>query len=151
MDPSVLKLTGKQSLVNWNFREIRIMCPHCSPANETNIWKRGNIEFLRMNPLDPRALAIATSMADAATRVVVIEDSAHKYDMVLSNIRAYSQFVTPGSYMLVQDTRGGRWAPARAIDDFLAMQEGSEFQVDRRWEYLVFTQHTGGWLKKNEA
>mmetsp|Transcript_60585 Transcript_60585/g.118766 ORF Transcript_60585/g.118766 Transcript_60585/m.118766 type:complete len:128 (-) Transcript_60585:90-473(-) len=127
------------------------MCPHCTPANETAIWKRGNIRFLRMDPIDPRALAIATAMAENATRVIVIEDSAHKYDMVLSNIRAYSRFVTPGSYMLVQDTRGGRWEPAEAINDFLKLPEGSKFQVDRRWEYLVFTQHTGGWLKKNRV
>lgn len=150
MDPSILKLTGEKPLVNWNFREIRLMCPHCVPANETPIWRNGNIHFLRLDPVDPKAVSVAQAMAANATCVVVIEDSSHTYDMVLANIRAYGRFVTPGSYMLVQDTRGGRWSPAAAVADFLKLPEGSPFEVDRRWEYLVFTQHSGGWLKKKE-
>lgn len=150
MDPSILKLTDKKPLVNWNFREIRLMCPHCVAAKDTEIWSRGKIRFLRNDPLDPEAVAIAEAMAANATRVVVIEDSAHKYKMVLDNIRTYGRFVTPGSYMLVQDTRSGRWEPAAAVSKFLDLPEGAEFRVDRRWEYLLYTQHTGGWLRREE-
>jgi cephalosporin hydroxylase len=62
-------------------------------------------------------------MSRAAERVMVIEDSTHERDVVLANIKAYGKFVTPGSYMLVQDTRCGRWKPADAIEDFLSMPE----------------------------
>jgi len=148
MDPSVLKLTSKQPLVNWNFRDIRAFCPHCVAANETDLWKSGAIHFVRAYPNSSKALAIAETFARDAERVVVIEDSSHVYDVVRSNVEAYGRFVTPGSYMLVQDTRGGRWAPERAIGDFLRGPNGAGFEVDRRWEYLVFSQHTGGWLRK---
>jgi cephalosporin hydroxylase len=62
-------------------------------------------------------------MSRAAERVMVIEDSTHEKEVVLANIKAYGKFVTPGSYMLVQDTRCGRWKPADAIEDFLSMPE----------------------------
>lgn len=50
--------------------------------------------------------------------------------------------------MLVQDTRAGRWAPAAAIRTFLAMPEGEDFSDYDRWECLVYTQHSGGWLRR---
>lgn len=67
---------------------------------------------------------------------------------------AYARFVTPGSYLIVQDTRGGRFiGPTRAIAEFLAAQpRGShkrpKFVRDRRPEYLLFSQHTGGFLRR---
>lgn len=116
-----------------------------------------------------QAQAIAESMARAAKRVIVIEDSTHEKHVVLANIKvlslsaldsspmkeapsallacvkcsqvdfefrynnrttllrfilqAYGRFVSPGSYMVVQDTRCGRWKPADAIEDFLSLPE----------------------------
>lgn len=70
-----------------------------------------------------QALGIAEEMSKVAKRVMVIEDSTHQREVVLENIKAYGKFVTPGSYLLVQDTRGGRWKPAEAVDDFLSMPE----------------------------
>ncbi len=87
-------------------------------------------------------------MASRAKRVLVIEDSTHVKEVVLANIKAYARFVTPGSFMLVQDTRCGRWKPADAIEEFLGLPEGKDFSVDPRWEYMVFTQHSGGFLRK---
>ena len=64
-----------------------------------------------MVPTDPAAVAVAVEMARGVKRVVVVEDSTHEKPVVLANIRAYGRFVTPGSYMVVQDTRCGRWKP----------------------------------------
>ena len=194
MDPSVQGAGSQKSrpLVPWNEASVRRFCPHCTPANETALWKRGNVHFLRMYPDSAEALAIAARMVGAAKRVVVIEDSTHEYPVVLTNIKAYAKFVTPGSYMLVQDTRCGRWKPADAVETFLKIPEvtamraraprlltaaaararrfshalvpranapliavrcplcaqGADFVVDPRWEYMVFSQHNGGWLRK---
>ena len=133
----------------WNHASVRRFCPHCTPANESAVWKRGNIRFLKMFPDSPEALAIASGMAAAAKRVLVIEDSTHEKPVVLTNIKAYGRFVSPGSYMIVQDTRCGRWKPADAVEEFLTLPEGADFSVDPRWEYMVFSQHNGGFLKKS--
>ena len=44
--------------------------------------------------------------------MLVIEDSNHQEAVVAENLAAYHEFVTPGSYFVVQDTRLG--GPARA-------------------------------------
>ena len=70
---------------------------------------------------------------------------------VASNLAAYAQFVTPGSYLIVQDTRAGRFVgAAQAVADFLgARGEGqARFVRDRRPEYLLYTQHSGGFLRR---
>ena len=50
--------------------------------------------------------------------------------------------------MIVQDTRCGRWKPADAIREFLKEDAGEDFTRDRRWEYMYFSQHNGGFLRK---
>jgi len=149
MDPAE-KGAGAQGgpLVPWNSAAVRKFCPHCRAANETAVWKSGMIKFLRMRPDTPEALSVAEAMASQAKTVFVIEDSTHERNVVLANIKSYGRFVTPGSYMLVQDTRGGRWNPSHAIEDFLKLPEGESFEKDPRWEYLVFSQHSGGFLRK---
>jgi hypothetical protein len=52
-----------------------------------------------------------------------------RYDVVLANANAYGKLVTPGSYMLVQDTRGGRRPPAAAVRAFLSGPHGGDFEV----------------------
>ena len=51
--------------------------------------------------------------------------------------------------MIVQDTRCGRWKPADAIREFLEEDAGEDFTRDRRWEYMYFSQHNGGFLRKS--
>jgi hypothetical protein len=36
------------------FGNCRRFCPHCTPANESSVWKRGNIRFLRALPDSPQ-------------------------------------------------------------------------------------------------
>lgn len=88
--------------------------------------------------------------------VMVILDSDHSADHVAKELEIYSAFVTPGSYLLVQDgiidTTGvfkgaGRPGPLSAIKQFLARH--SEFTVDKeRCERFMVTHHPLGWLKR---
>ena len=89
MDPSVQGAGSQKStpLVPWNHGAVKRFCPHCVAANETALWRRGNIRFLRMFPESAEALAIAAGMASEARRVVVIEDSTHEKPVVLTNIK----------------------------------------------------------------
>lgn len=87
-------------------------------------------------------------------RVMVILDSDHSRSHVLLELDAYSQLVTPGCYMIVEDTPLGRdiqlsdfpdGGPADALDDWLP--DHPEFIVDETREHrFPLTEHPGGFL-----
>ena len=89
--------------------------------------------------------------------VMVILDSDHSAAHVANELEAYCAFVTPGSYLMVQDgvidtvsafKKQGRPGPLPAIQQFLARH--SEFNVDRECcERFLVTHHPMGWLKRN--
>jgi len=82
------------------------------------------------------------------------QDSNHALEVVRANLAAYQHLVTPGSYFVVQDTKldrlGGAGGPRRATDEFLASPLGRRFERDRRFEYFVYSQHSGGFLRRRE-
>jgi len=95
-----------------------------------------------------------------AKTVMVIEDASHQYPATLQNIEASYRWVTPGSYLLVQDTKmdrfvGGlgkkygnlKFGPMRTVDEFIG-KHGDKFVVDRRFEYLLYSQHHRGFLRR---
>lgn len=90
-------------------------------------------------------------------------DSNHTHDHVLQELRLYSRFVTPGSYIVVFDTAidifghldknrterpwGNGNNPASAVRAFL--KENKEFEID--WDIeqrAVITAAPGGWLRR---
>lgn len=87
-------------------------------------------------------------------RVLVLLDSEHSKDHVLAELRAYSSFVTPGSYVIVEDTNiGGHpvrpdWGPGptEAVDEFLA--ENSAFAIDESREKFFLTFNPRGYLRR---
>jgi cephalosporin hydroxylase len=99
------------------------------------------------------ARALARNASAAGHAVMVMEDSDHVYDHVLPNLLAYADLVTPGSYLIVQDTRAGRMAgPTHAIAQFIALPAGhGRFVRDRRPEHFLISQHSGGFLRKLTA
>ena len=93
----------------------------------------------------------AVSEADS---VLVILDSGHDRDHVLSELRAYSPFVTKNSYLIVEDTNVNGHpvepshgpGPAEAVADFL--QETGDFEVDSSCEKFLLTFNPRGFLKR---
>jgi cephalosporin hydroxylase len=89
--------------------------------------------------------------------VLVVLDSDHKRDHVLDEMRAYNALVTPGSYMIIEDSNvNGHpvWprhgpGPMEAIAEF--MQENSEFVIDKKAEKFLFTFNPNGYLWKKKA
>jgi cephalosporin hydroxylase len=69
-------------------------------------------------------------------------------------MRLYSRFVTPGSYLVVEDTNvnGHPSFPAHgpgpweAVQEFLASTDA--FEVDRNCERFLLTFNPGGWLRR---
>lgn len=93
-------------------------------------------------------------------RVMIVEDSAHTYEVTSAALRLYGGFVTPGCYFVVEDGivdepdltiwPGGPTGVQPAIVDFLATEAGQAFK--REWlEEFGLTMHMGGWLRKGEA
>jgi cephalosporin hydroxylase len=87
--------------------------------------------------------------------VLVVLDSDHSAAHVTKEIQAYHRFVTPGSYLHVQDgvidTQPGmtslRPGPLRAIEAFLATNDDFELDTARSERFLI-THHPKGWLKR---
>ena len=87
---------------------------------------------------------------------MVILDSDHSAAHVSKELESYSPFVSPGSYMLVQDGvidvldrwRSARPGPLAAIIEFL--RHHPEFEVDtERCERFLITHHPMGWLRRD--
>ncbi|GGA52481.1 CmcI family methyltransferase [Okeania sp. KiyG1] len=86
--------------------------------------------------------------------VLVILDSDHHKHHVLDELRLYHEFVTPGSYLIVEDSgfngnpvkQNFGPGPWEAIEDFL--KENSDFKIDREQEKFYMTFNPGGYLLK---
>jgi cephalosporin hydroxylase len=89
--------------------------------------------------------------------VLVILDSGHAKDHVLSELRAYAPLVTPGSYLVVEDTNLNGHpvdsdhgpGPAEAVAEFL--ERNDAFVRDERREKFLLTFNPGGFLEKRET
>jgi cephalosporin hydroxylase len=85
-------------------------------------------------------------------RVMVIDDSAHTYDVTLASLRLYAPFVSTGCYFVVEDTIVDTdlsiWpnvtGAGKAVDTYLA--EDERFSREDMDLYGL-TMHMGGWLK----
>lgn len=87
--------------------------------------------------------------------VMVVLDSNHSAQHVSKEIQAYHGFVTPGSYLHVQDGvidtqpqfAHSRPGPLRAIEAFLA--KNNDFELDTaKSERFLITHHPKGWLRR---
>lgn len=109
--------------------------------------------------VDLRTLEYVQSRAEKADRVMVILDSDHSQPHVLKELRAYHEFVSPGCYLIVEDTNPDAYTameaqnydPAKGFASHAVKNWNPEkhgFSVDDRRERLLFTQNPGGYLKK---
>lgn len=87
--------------------------------------------------------------------VMVILDSDHSAKHVRAELELYSQLVSPGSLMLVQDGvidtlgrfRRGRPGPLKALHDFLKTHPEFEIDTDLCTRFPI-THHPDGWLRR---
>jgi len=86
--------------------------------------------------------------------VLVLLDSDHSRDHVLKELQSYAPLVTPGSYVVVEDTNLDGHpvfpefgpGPMEAVAEFLGSD--SHFEVDRTREKFLMTFNPGGFLKR---
>jgi cephalosporin hydroxylase len=112
------------------------------------------LTYVVASSTDPQVVAQVADRAGAAGTVLVVLDSDHSRDHVLAELRAYAPLVTPGSYLVVEDTNVNGHpvyeafgpGPMEAVQDFL--KECDDFEVDRSREKFLLTFNPGGWLRK---
>ena len=112
------------------------------------------ITYVRGSSTDPEVIADVRASIDPEESVMVILDSEHQRDHVLAELRGWSPAVTPGQYLIVEDTMingnpvepGWGPGPKEAVEAFLA--ETDEFEVDTYMEKFLFTWHPGGYLRR---
>ncbi len=125
-----------------------------------------DVERWHSLPEHPRITYLTGSSVEAETvervkghirtgeRVMVVLDSDHSEAHVLRELEIYGQLVTPGCYMVAEDSnvngnpsfRGHGPGPAEAVRAFL--KSNAAFGVDRSRERFMLTTNPGGYLKR---
>ena len=112
------------------------------------------ITYLTGSSTDADVVEPVRRRADSADRVMVVLDSDHSYAHVAAEIAAYSSLVTPGCYLVVEDTNVNgnpvlpEWGPGpmEAVDEFL---DGTQsFVRDLTREKFMMTFNPGGYLRR---
>lgn len=112
------------------------------------------LTYLHGSSTDPQIVQRVHEMAAGKSPVLVILDSDHRAEHVLQEMRVYHGLVTPGSFMIVEDTNinghpvlgGFGPGPTEAIEQFL--RENHQFSQDISCEKLLMTFNPGGFLRK---
>jgi len=116
--------------------------------------RHDRVTYVTGSSTAPEVMAEVERLAEGRDRVLVILDSDHARDHVLEELRIYGGLVSPGSYLVVEDTnvnghpvfREHGPGPMEALDVFLA--ETDEFEIDAAREKFFLTFNPRGFLRK---
>jgi cephalosporin hydroxylase len=112
------------------------------------------ITYLLGSSTAPEIVRQLESMVKPGEKVMAVLDSDHSARHVRRELEIYSRMVTPGQYLVVEDTNinghpvaaGWGAGPAEATTDFLAANHS--FTIDRSREKFLVTFNPSGWLKR---
>ena len=118
-------------------------------------------DLLKASSTSDEAMDWISSAIDPDDRIMVILDSHHTHDHVLTELRRYGPLITRGQYLIVGDTSAGElvkaterkrawnenFNPLSAVEEFLASSEDFErdAEIERK---LLTTFHPFGYLRK---
>ena len=96
-------------------------------------------------------------LAKGTSRRMVVLDSDHHADHVLRELLAYRDFVSPGSYLVVEDTNVNGHpvmpehgpGPHEAVRDFI--QQDRDFEIDPTREKFLLSYFPGGFLRRVDS
>lgn len=119
-------------------------------------YRQENITFIEADLISAATRERVKNLV-AGRRVMVVEDSAHSYDITTKALQGYADLVSAGCYIVVEDgvvdepdlTVWNDVGVQPAIADFLASQQGLRFE-QRFLEPFGLTMHFGGWLYARE-
>jgi cephalosporin hydroxylase len=112
------------------------------------------IRYIHGSSTDPAVVEEVRAAAEGKSPVMVVLDSDHSYAHVRGEIEAYAGLVTPGSYLVVEDTNVNGHpvaldfgpGPYEAVEELLARGEG--FVVDESCEKFHMTFNPRGYLRR---
>lgn len=140
---SVCDLVGKGSVVSIDVADGEEPRPTHS-----------RIRYVRGSSVERGTYDRVRRMASEKRRVMVILDSDHRRDHVLEELRLYSELVTVGGYLIVEDTNLNGYpvlprhgpGPMEAVRDFL--RDNDAFVAAHEREKLYLTFNPGGFLQR---
>jgi len=150
---TTLFYAGVMSYVNPQGKVITIdIDPKVEEVSKMPLWKQ-SVEMIVGSSVDPK-VTDHVAQEVAGKKVLVTLDSLHTREHVLKEMEIYSKLVTPGSYLVVQDTNiNGNPVyphfgpgPNEAVQEFLRTHDN--FVVDHTAEKFLLTFYPGGWLKR---
>jgi cephalosporin hydroxylase len=112
------------------------------------------IVYLRGSSTDPAVLGEVREQTREAHGVMAILDADHSCAHVLAELAAYSELVTSGNYLIVEDTNVNGHpvlpdhgpGPGEAVDEFL--RRDTRYVADRSREHLLITANPRGFLRR---
>ncbi len=115
------------------------------------------ITYLLGSTIAPEIVAQVRALLRPNESVMAVLDSDHSMSYVLQEMKIYNALVTPGSYLIVEDTsiNGHPVAPQygpgpmEAVQAFL--KENDAFVVDKTREKFFMSFNPNGYLKKIKA
>lgn len=147
---SALYLASLFDLLGGDGRVITVDVERKPPLPE-----HARVTYLNGSSVDPEIVGRVRSMIGDG-RVMVVLDSDHTAPHVREELRIYGELVTPGCYMVVEDTnvnghpvfRGHGPGPMEALGDFMRGEE--RFVRDERREKFFLTFNPRGYLLRRE-
>jgi cephalosporin hydroxylase len=126
---------------------IDVVEPKAAPAHP-------RIEYITGSSTSAAVIEHLRDRVRDAERVIVMLDSDHSRAHVLNELRQYSELVTPGSYLIVEDTNLAGHpvkpyladGPHEAVREFLSTDH--RFSIDRSREKLFMTFNPDGFLRR---
>jgi len=120
-----------------------------------NLRLHDRITYLNGNSVDTIIVDFIKQRCENK-KVMVILDSDHAKDHVLKELNIYSEIVSIGSYLIVEDTNISNSpvcgigtvgeGPLEAVLEFMGNKHG--YTIDRSMEKFYFTFNPMGWLKR---
>ena len=133
--------------------------PQVEEAQQHQLFAE-RVDLIVGDSVAPETLAEVRRWVAGGT-VLVTLDSMHTTAHVRRELELYAELVSPGSYLVVQDTvidehpewieryaayDGSTSGPAPAVAEFLERRD--DFVADRSRERFLFTFHPGGYLRR---
>ena len=109
------------------------------------------VHFIQGSSVDKSVVQKVKELSSPYKKIMVDLDSNHSYSHVSQELKIYSKFVTPGQYLICEDTccdvyLGWKDGPHRAVVEFT--QKNANFRVDKKCEKLIYTHNPDGYLVK---
>jgi cephalosporin hydroxylase len=126
-------------------------------SDPTSKPQHDRITYLQGSSTSTEIVNKVKSCINDKNKVLVNLDSDHTMKHVLEELNIYSEFVTPGSYIIVEDTcvgghpvkKGHFPGPMEAVMEFV--KHNSSFTIDKTREKFMLTFNPNGYLKKNNS